>query len=82
MTFWNNTAPGWRRVSADLLRMANQYLHKGEPKILVVGNASGFDKQTGSAGDGPAESRSARLCLMLPGTVKPAELIGVIVLTL
>jgi hypothetical protein len=37
-------------TSADVLRVANQYLHKEELKVLVVGNASGFDKQLAALG--------------------------------
>jgi len=32
-------------TAADVLRVANQYVHKEELKVLVVGNASEFDKQ-------------------------------------
>lgn len=37
-------------TSADVLRVANQYLHRDEMKVLVVGNASGFDKQLAALG--------------------------------
>lgn len=34
-----------RVTSADVLRVANQYMHKEELKVLVVGNAAEFRKQ-------------------------------------
>jgi zinc protease len=37
-------------TAADVLRVANQYLHKEELKVLVVGNASDFDKQLAALG--------------------------------
>ena len=39
-----------RSPSADVLRVANQYMHKEEPKVLVVGNAAEFRKTTCSLG--------------------------------
>ncbi len=37
-------------TSADVLRVANKYVHKDELKVLVVGNASGFEKQLAALG--------------------------------
>jgi zinc protease len=37
-------------TSADVLRVANKYLHKDELKVLVVGNASEFEKQLSALG--------------------------------
>jgi zinc protease len=37
-------------TAADVLRVANQYVHKEELKVLVVGNASEFDKQLAALG--------------------------------
>jgi zinc protease len=37
-------------TAADVLRVANQYLHKEELKVLVVGNSSGFEKQLAALG--------------------------------
>ncbi len=37
-------------TAADVLRVANQYLHKEELKVLVVGNAGGFEKQLAALG--------------------------------
>ena len=37
-------------TAADVLRVANKYLHKEEFKVLVVGNASGFEKQLAALG--------------------------------
>jgi zinc protease len=39
-----------RVTSADVLRVANQYLHKQELKVLVVGNAGEFRKQLEALG--------------------------------
>ena len=38
-------------TAADVLRVANQYVHKEELKVLVVGNASEFDKQLAALGE-------------------------------
>ena len=37
-------------TAADVLRVANQYLHREELKVLVVGNAGGFEKQLAALG--------------------------------
>jgi zinc protease len=37
-------------TSADVLRVANKYLHKDQLKVLVVGNAGEFDKQLAALG--------------------------------
>jgi zinc protease len=37
-------------TSADVVRVANQYLHREELKVLVVGNAGEFTKQLASLG--------------------------------
>jgi zinc protease len=37
-------------TSADVLRVANKYIHKEELKVLVVGNASEFEKQLATLG--------------------------------
>jgi zinc protease len=37
-------------TSADVLRVANQYIHKDELKVLVVGNASEFEKKLAALG--------------------------------
>jgi len=37
-------------TAADVLRVANQYLHKEQLKVLVVGNAGGFEKQLAALG--------------------------------
>jgi zinc protease len=37
-------------TSADVLRVANQYLHKEEMKVLVVGNAGEFEKPLAALG--------------------------------
>src|SRR5208282_2513636 len=37
-------------TAADVSRVANQYLHKEELKVLVVGNASEFEKQLAALG--------------------------------
>ena len=39
-----------RVTSADVLRVANQYMHKEELKVLVVGNAGEFRKQLETLG--------------------------------
>jgi zinc protease len=42
---------GVERVTAeDVLRVANKYLHKEDLKVLVVGNASEFEKQLAALG--------------------------------
>jgi zinc protease len=37
-------------TSADVLRVANQYLHKNDLKVLVVGNAGDFETQLAALG--------------------------------
>jgi zinc protease len=37
-------------TAADVLRVANQYVHKEDLKVLVIGNESGFDKQLAALG--------------------------------
>jgi zinc protease len=37
-------------TSADVYRVANQYLHKEEMKVLVIGNSAEFQKQLGELG--------------------------------
>ena len=37
-------------TAADVLRVANKYVHKEELKVLVVGNASEFEKQLAALG--------------------------------
>ncbi len=37
-------------TSADVLRVANKYIHKEDLKVLVVGNASEFEKQLAALG--------------------------------
>ncbi len=37
-------------TSAEVLRVANKYIHKEDLKVLVVGNASEFEKQLAALG--------------------------------
>ena len=39
-----------RVTAADVLRVANQYVHKEDLKVLVVGNAAEFEKQLAALG--------------------------------
>jgi zinc protease len=37
-------------TAADVLRVANQYVHKEDLKVLVIGDASEFEKQLAALG--------------------------------
>jgi zinc protease len=59
-------------TAADVLRVANKYVHKEELKVLVVGNASEFEKQLAALGPVTPIDITIPVPDTKAGTAKPA----------